>query len=113
MSDSILRVDTSLSTPDIHVIVATGEVDLSSSHLITESLPEPRVAEIVLDLTGVTYLDSSGLRILIQCAARSRLQLVAPTRGIPFEVLKLSGIFELVSVHDTLTDALTRAIRET
>jgi anti-anti-sigma factor len=54
-------------------VVIRGEVDaLGADHLrhaVTEVLRDPRPSRINLDLRGVTYLDSAGLRALLQCKA--------------------------------------------
>ena len=59
----------------IHAIVLTGELDLTG---IAEVTRELRLAEasdagqIVLDLTGLTFIDSSGVRMIVEACARSR-----------------------------------------
>jgi anti-anti-sigma factor len=75
-----------------------GELDRSNADLLTacithaEASPEP---EIVVDLSRLTFIDSSGLRILIAAAERSepasdRLSIVAPTRVVR-RILDLTG----------------------
>jgi len=60
---------------DIHAIVLTGELDLAGVADVTREL---RLAEtsdarrIVLDLTGLTFIDSSGVRMVVEAHARSR-----------------------------------------
>ncbi|MGI8616370.1 MAG: STAS domain-containing protein, partial [Actinomycetota bacterium] len=60
---------------DIVIGVLTGEVDLSNATelegLITEAVPN-NVVGVVLDLSGVTYIDSAGVRLLLSLAGRLR-----------------------------------------
>jgi anti-sigma B factor antagonist len=55
------------------VIAPEGEIDLNSSSLIKEQL-EPVIAEkrprVVVDLSGVSYIDSSGLAVFIEAMQR-------------------------------------------
>ena len=51
------------------VIAPEGEIDLHSSSLIKDQL-EPvlagKRAKVIVDLSGVTYVDSSGLAVFIE-----------------------------------------------
>ena len=55
------------------VIAPEGEIDLNSSVLVKEQL-EPVIAEkrprVILDLNGVSYIDSSGLAVFIEAMQR-------------------------------------------
>ena len=61
--------------PDIHVIAATGALDMSTADTLDA---EVRAAEatdvqrIIIDLSGVTFMDSTGLRLLLQAHTRSQ-----------------------------------------
>ncbi|MEV1046635.1 STAS domain-containing protein [Streptomyces sp. NPDC049916] len=73
-------------------LAVTGEIDLSNSHLLAtalEDLPGP----LLLDLTGVTYLDSAGLSVLFGHA--ERLEVLATSLIAP--VLSVSGLTDLLS----------------
>ena len=51
-------------------LVLAGELDLSSAEVLAEAL-EPKLAaggRIVLDLTDLQFMDSTGLQVLIQSA---------------------------------------------
>ena len=55
------------------VIAPEGEIDLNSSNLVKHQL-EPVIADkrpkVVLDLSGVSYIDSSGLAVFIEAMQR-------------------------------------------
>ena len=89
-----------------HSIVAvTGEVDLYSSPKMREALLaslSQRQARVVVDLSGVTYMDSSGIATLVEAlqAARKgqgRLVLAGLSDRVRevFELARLETVFEL------------------
>jgi len=55
------------------VIAPEGEIDLNSSGLVKHQL-EPVITEkrprVVVDLSGVSYIDSSGLAVFIEAMQR-------------------------------------------
>ena len=48
------------------LVRADGEVDISNAHELTRAIVVPSAAVVVLDLAGVRYLDSSGIRAIEQ-----------------------------------------------
>lgn len=78
-----IRVDDSRDA--ISLIVLNGELDLATSPKLTEAISEltERREPVVLDVAGVSFVDSSGVRALIESdqalAARGRrLALLRP-----------------------------------
>jgi anti-anti-sigma factor len=55
-------------------LIAVGELDLATAPLLTAALAEPRAADapVVLDLAGITFMDSSGLKVLVAAARDAR-----------------------------------------
>ena len=67
---------------------------------------------LVLDLTGVGFLDAGGIDLLARARTAVRahngtLRLVATPHGRPRYVLRLTSLDEAIPVSDTLTHALT------
>jgi anti-anti-sigma factor len=57
------------ASPDPVVIAPEGEIDLNSSPLVKEQLAPAIAAQcprLIVDLSGVSYLDSSGLAVFIE-----------------------------------------------
>jgi anti-sigma B factor antagonist len=82
----LVAVDVSLSGPGA-VVTAAGEVDSTSAPVLRdrlESLLDDQVADVTVDLTGVTFLDSAGLCVLAAVHRR------AAGQGIGFRVLASS-----------------------
>jgi len=88
-------------------VVVTGEIDLATAPLLSAALVEHRDAELlVVDLTGTLFIDSTGVRILIEADRRavdSAAQLVVivgdgPVRRV-LELCELDGRLTIVSEH--------------
>ena len=65
----------------------------------------------MLDLTGLTFMDSSGLRILLDTWNESqltdrRLTLVVSRDGLVRRVLEISGCDGVLPIVDQLADAV-------
>ena len=98
------------------VVIArvTGEIDMSNAQelraAVSAAIPQDAVA-LVLDLTAVEYLDSSGIRLLYRLrdavqARRQRLQVVIPSSSQVADVLRLGGVSDQVGAVETLDAAL-------
>ena len=86
-------------------LVVTGEVDVATSPQLRharQAVSEAGHAPIVVDLSGLTFIDSSGLGVLV--SARNALRERGSERGIVlrglpdsirkvFEVTGLTGLF--------------------
>jgi anti-anti-sigma factor len=96
-----------------------GEVDLSNADRLLDELmarvgTTPR---LVLDLTGCSYLDSAGLRMIARVDVRCRtmgtgLRLVVDPGGSIDRVLAMTHMCEVLTVDALLRDALASALEE-
>jgi anti-anti-sigma factor len=91
-----------------------GEIDLSNAHEVSSAIGTVMGQEtrwLVVDLSEITYLDSSGVALLLRLAERlqtrrRQLHLVVP-RGSPVRrVLVFTGLPRVISVEARLEDAL-------
>jgi anti-sigma B factor antagonist len=86
-------------------VALSGEIDVLTVDQVRVALEEAlagRPQEIVVDLTDLTFIDSTGLGALIfgfQRArdARIRFRLARPNRTV-HQILLLSGLLEVVEV---------------
>ena len=92
-------------------LVARGELDMHVGPVIVErvsDLADEGVKLIILDLAGVTFLDSSGLRGIIQAgnllAGRDGQLLIEGASGATQRVLEITGLLERYRAGDITTD---------
>jgi anti-anti-sigma factor len=84
--EEVVLVSIDRSEGRVHLEL-TGEIDYAVVDYVEAALHsalEPGPPRIVVDLTGLTLLDVSGLRVLLAAAARAReegrtLEMIAPT----------------------------------
>ena len=88
---------------DDHVIALSGELDLADTCRVTDELVRVEGTDarrIVLDLSDLSFIDTSGVRLIIEAQARSRAdgQRLALLRG-PRAVRR---VFEIAGLNDRL-----------
>jgi anti-sigma B factor antagonist len=91
--------------PEAVVLVLRGELDLPTSPKLREALVDVigEGRRVVVDLEGLSFLDSVGLGILVSGLKRARshggeLEIVCANRAVlrPFE---LTGLDEVFTIH--------------
>lgn len=102
-----------VTRPEKAVVVAiTVDIDAKTApDLQAEILPLITADRaLVLDVSGVTYMSSAGLRMLLSVyrqAARSNARLVLAGLSPEIrEVMSATGFLDQFTIHDTLADAL-------
>ena len=92
---------------DVHRIAVEGELDLATAEELERELlrVEAGAAQvIVVDLSGLTFIDSSGVRLLLRAHARSRadgnrLTLLRGPAAVQ-RVFELTGILDVLPFAD-------------
>ena len=93
---------------DTSVVALSGEVDMSAeaelADVLLAELRRPETADLRVDLSGVTFLDSSAINVLVQVfnAAREsgrHLHLVRAHRT-PLKVLEMTGLMPMLALDD-------------
>jgi anti-sigma B factor antagonist len=100
-----LKVDTRSPREGVAVIVLSGEVDVYTSPRLKQEMVDllnRGQVNLIVDLNGVEYLDSTGLGVLIGGLKRARerdgdLRLICENMRILriFEITGLTKIFEI------------------
>jgi anti-sigma B factor antagonist len=96
------------------VIVASGEIDLYTSPGLHDALllaATQASDRVVVDLSAVTFIDSTGLGLLVAALTRARsagrsMCLVGPT-GLVIRVLRVTRLDQAFEIHVTLGEATT------
>ena len=105
-----------LSTRDVDgwvVVAVTGELDVYTAPALEEALGELVDADrvsIVVDLTDVSFMDSTGLGLLIKALKWTRekdgtLRIVANTDKI-LKVFRVTGLDSVLDLHASVSEAL-------
>ncbi len=98
---------------DVVTVAVSGDIDMSSSTKMRNALAplfQDNNKVIVVDLSGVSYIDSSGIATLVEGlqwshSSKNKFRLAALTPGVKdvFEIARLLTVFE---VFDTKEQAL-------
>jgi anti-sigma B factor antagonist len=91
------------------VVQPTGEIDMVNAPTLRATLIELDRAEVVVDLSGVEFIDSTGLGVLVGAAARARkrdgeMRVVCPRPGIR-KVFAITGLDAVFEISADLTEA--------
>jgi anti-anti-sigma factor len=92
---------------DTHTIGVGGEVDIASAGDLEQELLRVEATDaraIVLDLSALSFIDSTGIRMLVMADARSRadghrLRLRRPSATV-LRVLRIAGVDERLPFAD-------------
>jgi len=92
-----LTLSTHRRSDGISVVTAVGEIDMSNAATFREALTQAAAADgrLVVDLTGVEYLDSAGLTVLFTHAPH--VELIATPLLAP--VLTISGLADITTMY--------------
>lgn len=89
-----------------------GDVDLSSSPKAREALLDAvgRGGPVLVDLSGVGYMDSSGVASLVEALQQAKQANVtfalAAVQERAMRVLKLARLDRVFTIHEQLSDGL-------
>ncbi len=94
-----------VSTPEPGILALEGEIDLHESPQIKEKLKpllDAKQPRLLVDLSGVSYIDSSGLALFIEAMQRVQayggqftLCGLRPSVRTIFEIARLDQVFRI------------------
>ena len=99
-------------TEPVPVVAPKGALDLATSRGLQTRLAElagETTQEAILDLSGVSFIDSVGLGVVLKAASRfhrqaKRLLIVAP-EGPVHRILDFAGVTDRLAVVDSMNEA--------
>ncbi len=99
--------------PILHI---SGDVDLHAVGALRRQLIDLSLADcpfFVVDLSGVTFLDSTGLGVLVdarkRAAARGGILALVIDSGTLLRTFRISSLARLFAIHQTLEAAVSAA----
>jgi anti-anti-sigma factor len=109
-----LRVDLTMSGT-VPVLALSGDLDLAAAGVLERALEEAHEsapAALVVDLRGVDFMDSSGLRVVVTAAQRAEedARRFALVRG-KAQVMRVFEITRMLERLDFVDDPATAAGR--
>jgi anti-sigma B factor antagonist len=91
------------------IVHVSGELDPASAPMLEEAIAALEVPpRLVVDLTECSFLDSSGMRVLVdvrQSAPDTTIELVAADPAI-VRALQIARLDTMFGLHSSLDDAL-------
>ena len=111
----MLEIQTKRLQPDIFVVEITGRIQLGKECQRLEqavgSLVREERKKVIFDLTGVTHIDSTGIRDIVMAAgqvkkAGGELRL-AGANGHVEQILKVTHVDQIVGLRPTTVAAAT------
>ena len=113
------EVRTAAITPSTYVISVTGEVDSFTAPALaqpTEWALGDGASNAVVDLAGVGFIDSTGLRVLLKALPRftkrgGKLVLVSDDRRV-LRTLEITGLDRKFMLEPRLSEAIAHVVEE-
>ena len=97
---------------EARVVVISGEIDLAVADDLRATLTKgvDSSTALVIDMSEVTFIDSTGISALVAAARRARerggwIRLAGPQRS-PRRVLTIAGVDSLLPIYDTVDEAV-------
>ena len=114
--ESNLDVDVEVRDAHTAVLSVGGELDMETAALFEDRLAQQLRQgrrHLVLDLSALGFMDSSGLNVLIRAVHKARaaggdLYLAAPTSAVR-RILEITGVTTTLPPHDGVAEALVAA----
>lgn len=107
MTEPLARLHVERRPDGPTVVTVSGEIDLTNADQLDRCLDDAaeQARDLVVDLSGVTYLDSQGLRVLLGLVERHqvaglRLTVVCGRRGVVRDLLLLTRLGDVVTVRE-------------
>lgn len=103
------------SRDGVQVLTLSGELDLDTVDEIVPAL-EAALAEapaaLVVDLSRVTFADSSALNLLLRTHARTSLHLGGPLHSAVQRMFEVTGVTGVFNTHSSPDDAIAAALEQ-
>jgi anti-sigma B factor antagonist len=98
----MLRIDMRLDPTGAQVVVLSGELDSSNAASLKErvaSIPPRPAQSLIFDLTGLRFMDSAGIAVLIGAAAKASSVSLRNPSPIIRRVLDATGLSNMFSIQ--------------
>ncbi|HEX2297038.1 MAG TPA: STAS domain-containing protein [Pseudonocardiaceae bacterium] len=84
------------------IVAVTGQIDMSTAAAFQQVLEEAARGrdQLTVDLTGLGFLDSAGIKVLFDLAARVELRLIIDPRSVIATTLDVCGLPQVSTIRE-------------
>lgn len=116
-NDSQFGVSYETHSDEVGVVTLAGEIDIYAAPDFKEALVngiDAGVRHMIVDLTDVTFIDSTALGVLISGAKRvrprgGRLDIVCTDENI-IRIFEITGLNRIFGIHLSRTEAIEASV---
>ncbi|WP_139904374.1 anti-sigma F factor antagonist [Clostridium thermarum] len=98
------------------IVQLMGELDHHSAeevrNKIDERIDREKINKLIMNFSGVTFMDSSGIGVVIgrykKLALRNGAVGVTDVKGSVKRVFELSGMFKIIKMFDSVEEAVNK-----
>jgi anti-sigma B factor antagonist len=97
-----VRIDMRFDPTGAQVVVLSGELDSSNAASLKDrvaSIPSRPAQPLIFDLTGLRFMDSAGIAVLIGAAAKASSVSLRNPSPIILRVLQATGLSSVFSIE--------------
>lgn len=98
---------------DLHILNISGNVDSNTTPemaMAIETRLQERSEDIIIDFSGVDYISSAGLRVVIKThhmqTAAGKKMMLCNLKDYVYEIFEMSGLVNLLDIRKDLESAL-------
>jgi len=109
MENATLAMENVAGTNGSSLVRLRGKLSLETVHDFIQTLRQESAAHLVLDMSGVSFLDSSGVGALVSLfvsrkhAGKTMVLAALTKQGVA--VLQVSGLMKLIPAYPTVEEA--------
>ena len=97
----IMRVDVTIDD-DLAVVRVTGEIDIATADTVRtaiETAMERGLKRLLIDMAGVSFMDSSGIAVLLEAAQGADSVLIRQPSNAVRRVIERTGLSEVLPIE--------------
>ena len=97
-----LVIDTAVDAAGTQIVTVSGELDISNAASLeatVASITAERPERLVFDLSGLRFMDSAGIAVLIGAAAKANVVQLRDPSPIVRRVIELTGLSSVLHIE--------------
>jgi anti-sigma B factor antagonist len=100
-----IEFEVEVGGPDGTVVAPRGELDIATQGVLRDAIErQAALGAVTLDLSGLRFLDTSGLRLVLQTAEAARREgfVFSVVPGVPAvqRMFEVAGVTDLIPFRD-------------